>query len=64
MEIVESSNAQPVICACPSCRCPVKPGQEVVRDSKVYCSEICAYECTEQTCLCVHEHCGDDEKHH
>src|SRR5438094_6123905 len=48
-------------CACPRCFCPVQAGKGVVRDGKVYCSETCAYECTEQTCLCVHDRC--DEKH-
>jgi hypothetical protein len=48
-------------CACPRCFCPVQSGKGVVRDGKVYCSEICAYECTEQTCVCVHDRC--DQKH-
>jgi len=35
----------------------VKPGTGVVREGKVYCSQTCAYDCTEQTCVCVHAGC-------
>ena len=35
----------------------------VVRDGKIYCSRTCAYDCTETTCLCVHEKCGDQLNH-
>ena len=52
---------EPVKCACTSCQCLVRPGQGVQRDGKLYCSRTCAYECTETTCVCVHEKCG--EKH-
>ena len=48
-------------CACPRCFCPVPAGKGVARDGKLYCSETCAYECTEQTCVCVHDRC--DEQH-
>jgi len=51
--------AEPIKCACPSCSCEVVAGKEVVREGKSYCSETCAYECTEQTCVCVHEHCDE-----
>ena len=33
--------------------------QGVIRDGKTYCSQTCAYECTQTTCLCVHDRCGD-----
>lgn len=46
-----------VKCACPKCSCQVKPGEGVIRDGKVYCCEACAYDCTEQTCVCVHDKC-------
>jgi hypothetical protein len=49
--------AEPVKCACPRCQCLVKPGTGVVRDGKLYCSQTCAYDCTEQTCVCVHSGC-------
>lgn len=48
-------------CACKSCHCPIRPDKGVRRDGKVFCSEACAYECTEQTCVCVHDRCGDDD---
>ena len=51
--------ASKIKCACPRCFCPVQAGKGVVRDGKVYCSETCAYECTEQTCVCVHDRCED-----
>lgn len=44
-------------CACPTCHCVVKRGKEVVRNGKVYCSATCASECTQTTCVCVHEGC-------
>jgi hypothetical protein len=44
-------------CACPSCQCIVRPGQGVERDGKLYCSRACAYDCTETTCVCVHDRC-------
>jgi hypothetical protein len=47
-------------CACPKCQCPVEPRQAVIRDGKRFCSQACAYECTDQTCVCVHDHCEDD----
>ena len=47
----------PVKCACPRCQCLVKPGHGVLRDGKAFCSQTCAYECTELTCLCVHDRC-------
>lgn len=46
-------------CACATCHCPIEPGKAVVRDGTSYCSATCAYDCTEQTCVCVHDHCGD-----
>ncbi|HEY7089093.1 MAG TPA: metallothionein [Tepidisphaeraceae bacterium] len=46
-------------CACPTCHCPVPAGKGVVRDGKLYCSQTCAYECTETTCVCIHERCGE-----
>lgn len=44
-------------CACPTCRCPVDQPQAVKRNGKVYCSATCANECTQTTCLCVHDSC-------
>jgi hypothetical protein len=49
-------------CACKSCHCPIRPDKAVRRDGKVFCSEACAYECTEQTCVCVHDRCETDDK--
>ena len=51
--------ADPVVvkCACVSCQCPVAPGKGIVRGGKTYCSNTCAYDCTETTCVCVHEGC-------
>jgi metallothionein len=49
----------PAKCACPTCHCPIPAGKGVTRDGKVYCSQTCAYECTETTCVCVHDGCGD-----
>jgi hypothetical protein len=31
----------------------------VVRDGRTYCSQTCAYDCTETTCVCVHDRCGN-----
>lgn len=53
--------AETVKCACPSCCCEVLPGRGVERDGKLYCSETCAYECTETTCVCVHERCEEED---
>ena len=53
--------AEAVKCACPSCQCLVPPGKGVVRDGKVYCSPACAYDCTETTCVCVHDKCDQDK---
>ena len=44
-------------CACKACECIVQPGQGVERDGKLYCSRACAYDCTETTCVCVHDRC-------
>lgn len=49
--------AESVKCACPNCYCQVAPGTGVWRDGKLYCSEVCAYECTQTTCVCVHDRC-------
>jgi hypothetical protein len=38
----------------------VAASKAVVRDGKLFCSPACAYECTDTTCLCVHDRC--DEK--
>jgi hypothetical protein len=46
-----------VKCACPTCNCMVAPDKAVRRDGKLYCSVVCAYECTATTCLCVHDRC-------
>lgn len=51
----------PVVCACPTCHCVVPDGKGVVRDGKVYCSQVCAYECTQTTCLCIHDNCEDEQ---
>jgi hypothetical protein len=34
-------------------------GKGVARDGKTYCSRTCAYDCTETTCVCVHDTCGE-----
>ena len=49
-------------CACPSCHCPITPGKSVMRSGKVYCSRTCAYDCTDTTCVCVHDRCETDKK--
>jgi hypothetical protein len=49
--------AESVKCACKSCQCRIAPGKGVVRDGKTFCSNACAYECTETTCVCVHDRC-------
>jgi hypothetical protein len=49
-------------CACESCHCRVPEGKGVKRDGKVYCSTTCANECTQTTCLCVHDNCEHKEK--
>lgn len=56
-----SANTQPIKCACATCHCIVQPGKGYVRDGKIYCSQACAFECTETTCVCVHDRC--EEKH-
>lgn len=48
-------------CACLSCHCMIPASKGVLRDGKLYCSKACAYDCTETTCVCVHDRC--DEKH-
>ncbi|MCY2951493.1 MAG: metallothionein [Planctomycetota bacterium] len=53
--------AEPVKCACPSCFCMVAAGSGIERGGKIYCGETCAYECTETTCVCVHDRCDDEE---
>jgi hypothetical protein len=50
-----------VKCACAKCECRVVVGKGYARDGKVYCSRACAYDCTETTCVCVHDRC--EEKH-
>jgi hypothetical protein len=54
--------SEPIKCACPRCFCPIPASQGTLRDGKLYCSETCAYECTEQTCVCVHERCEHREQ--
>lgn len=49
-----------VKCACPSCHCLVKAKEGVERNGKLYCSKTCAYDCTETTCVCVHERCEEE----
>jgi hypothetical protein len=44
-------------CACNRCQCQVEAGKGVVRDGKIYCSNACAYDCTDTTCVCVHDRC-------
>lgn len=56
----ETLNPPAVKCACQSCQCRVVPGKGVVRDGKLYCSDACAFECTETTCVCVHERCEEE----
>lgn len=53
----------PVKCACPSCQCAVAPGKGVEREGKRYCSPACAYDCTQTTCVCVHDRCEDNTPH-
>jgi hypothetical protein len=50
-------------CACNTCQCLVPPGQGVSRDGKTYCSSACAYDCTDTTCVCVHDRCETDDGH-
>jgi len=51
-------------CACERCHCQVGPPGGVQRDGKLYCSETCAYDCTEQTCVCVHDRCEEGHCDH
>ncbi len=55
--VIEVPMAELVKCACENCYCTVPADKGVVRDGKTYCSEACAYECTETTCICVHNGC-------
>lgn len=57
----QPTQTEPVKCACATCQCMVPPGKGYVREGKVYCSQACAFECTETTCVCVHDRC--EEKH-
>ena len=50
-------------CACPTCQCLVQPGKGIDRNGKTYCSPACANECTETTCVCVHDQCEHDGNH-
>ena len=50
---------QPIKCACESCHCLIPSGQGVRHEGKLYCGKTCAYDCTETTCVCVHEKCGE-----
>ena len=52
---------EPRKCDCPTCQCPVPAGKGIQRNGKLYCSATCANECTETTCLCVHDQCEDKE---
>jgi hypothetical protein len=63
MPAQETAQRSSVKCACQSCQCRVLPAKAVERDGKLYCSQACAFECTETTCVCVHERCGDDGRH-
>jgi hypothetical protein len=49
-------------CACKSCHCTVPRGGGVQRDGKWFCSKTCAYDCTETTCVCVHDRCDQRPK--
>ncbi len=54
-----ASSDATVKCACLTCNCKVPPGKGVIRDGKTYCSQTCAYDCTQTTCVCVHDRCGE-----
>ena len=43
---------------CPNCKEGIE-GEGVQRGGVVYCSEACAYECTPQTCVCIHDRCEE-----
>ena len=51
-----------VKCACSSCQCRIDPAKGIERDGKLYCSRACAYDCTETTCVCVHERCDAEDE--
>jgi hypothetical protein len=54
----DSADPDPrVKCACLTCHCLVSSADAVRRDDKLFCSQACAYDCTQTTCVCVHEHC-------
>ncbi len=53
---------QQVKCACLKCQCLIPVGKGVRKDGKLYCSEVCAYDCTETTCVCVHERCEHGDR--
>lgn len=46
-------------CACPTCQCRVEPGKGILRNDRVYCCQACASDCTETTCVCVHDRCEE-----
>jgi len=48
---------QAVKCACLRCQCQVEAGKGILREGKLYCSPACAYDCTDTTCICVHDRC-------
>jgi hypothetical protein len=50
-----------VKCACISCHCAVDAAHAVARDGKLFCSQTCAYDCSETTCVCVHEKCDENQ---
>jgi hypothetical protein len=60
--MADHTRTMPSKCACPSCHCPIVAGKAVVRNGKTYCSQTCAYDCTDTTCVCVHEGCETDKK--
>ncbi len=46
-------------CPRPSCSCKVGPDHSFELDGKVYCSEKCARECTDERCDCTPCNCPE-----
>ena len=49
-------------CACPTCQCPVPAGKGIVRNGKVYCSQTCAYDCTDGCMNCGQQYAAELEQ--
>ncbi|UCH83253.1 MAG: metallothionein [Candidatus Latescibacterota bacterium] len=48
-------------CDCKSCNCEISADNRYDYEGKVYCSEQCAKECTDETCVCTPCDCSKHE---